>query len=115
MAFKLKADPTFVALVGIPVAGGTSVLVPFIFKHRTWPQIVDFENSIKGRSDLDVVMDMVEGWVSDAEEAKRLKAEPMEEAFTKENLEILIQNRVGLPPAIFDVYKTELLKAREKN
>lgn len=115
MAFKLKANPTFVAVVGIPVAGGASVPVAWIFKHRTWPQIVDFEASIKGRSDLDVVLDMVDGWVSDEEEAKRLKAEPMEEEFTKENLEILIQNRVGLPPAIFEVYKTELLKAKEKN
>ena len=112
--FKLKADPTFIGVVGIPVAGGASVPVPFIFKHRTWPQIIEFEASIKGRSDLDVVLDMIEGWVSDVAEAKALKAEPMEEEFTKANLEILIQNRVGLPPAMFVVYKTQLLKAREK-
>ena len=106
--FKLLADPTFEAPVAIPVAGGKSVEVPFTFKHRTKTQYAEWLDSLgkrKGKGaagDLDTFLDMVVGWKIDEE-------------FNRENAAILLEQRMGVAQATFDVYLTELTKAREKN
>lgn len=41
--FKIKADPTFKAKVGIPLPGGTTADVEFEFRHRTidgWKEFI---------------------------------------------------------------------------
>ncbi|MDN8612799.1 phage tail assembly chaperone [Variovorax ginsengisoli] len=108
--FKLKADPTFSAKVAIPVAGGASVEVPFTFKHRTKKQFADWLESLEERRkaragenlDLEIVLEVIAGWGID-------------ETFSNENVEILLEERIGAAVAIRDKYIDELTKQREKN
>jgi hypothetical protein len=113
--FKLKADPTFVAKVELPVSGRKSVKVALIFKHRTKDELNEWLKGSKTRSDEDTFMEMVAGWVSDEAEAKSHEAEPFAEEFSLENVKVLLQHRIGVALASYQVYIDELTRHREKN
>lgn len=99
---KLVANPTFKAKVGIPVAGGATVDVEMTFKHRTKSALDQFIRSRDGVSDSDALMEMVEGW-------------ELEDAFNKENVELLLENYIGTALATYRVYIDELVKAKLGN
>lgn len=99
---QLKAAPTFTAKVGIPVAGGASVPVAFTFKHRTRTQLVEFMNSRADQSDTDSFMEMVTAW-------------DLEEPFSREAANELLENYGGAAVAVYTAYREELLRAKEKN
>lgn len=99
---KLVANPTFLGKVGIPVAGADPALVEFTFKHRTKTALDEFIKSRADQSDADSVMDMVDGW-------------DLEDVFCKESVELLIENYIGAPLAIFDGYLDHLVRAKTKN
>jgi hypothetical protein len=99
---SLNAKPVFQAKVGIPVAGGDAVEVLFNFKHRTKTQLEEFIKSRAKQSDTDSFMEMVEGW-------------ELEDEFTKENVEKLLENYIGAALETFRVYVDELVQARLKN
>lgn len=121
--FKLLANPTFPAKVGIPVAGGPSVNVVFTFKHRTKTQYADWLETLNARKgkgvegDLDTFLEMVEGWIETDAEAKKFAqdAEGMSETFSRENAGVLLEQRMSVAQSAFDTYLAELTKAREKN
>lgn len=98
----LQAAPTFRAKVGIPVAGGSPVPVEFVFKHRTKSELEKFMASRAGASDVDSVMDMIEGW-------------DLAEAFDREGVELLLENYGGAALALYVAYVDELLQAKRKN
>ena len=98
----LKADPTFQSKVSIPVAGGDPVEVVFTFKHRTKSGLDEFIKSRAGVSDVDSFMDMVEGW-------------ELDDKFTKENVELLLENRIGTALATYRKYVDELVQAKLGN
>lgn len=98
----LKADPTFPGKVGVPVAGGESVDVIFTFKHRTKKQLDEFIKTRKEKSDVETFMAMVVGW-------------ELEDAFTKKNIEELLENHIGTALAAYEVYIFELVKNKAKN
>lgn len=98
----LKANPTFRAKVGIPVAGGAPISVDFTFKHRTKSELDKFMKSRGDVSDVDTVMDMVEGW-------------ELEEKFDREGVELLLENYAGAALALYLAYIEELLQAKRKN
>jgi hypothetical protein len=106
--FKLKADPTFTAKVAFPVSGGASVDVELTFKHRTKAELNKWLEEGKRkedgtvRSDEQTFLEMVEGWKID-------------EPYTKENVEILLQHHMGVALATYQVYLDELTRHREKN
>lgn len=100
--FKLKAEPTFSAKVAFPVAGGKSVDVDLTFRHRTKSELDKWLGSRKGADDVSSFMDMVQGW-------------GLDEEFSKENVEILLEHHIGVPRAVFQVYIDELTGQREKN
>jgi hypothetical protein len=100
--FALKADPTFVAPVAFPVAGGDSVDVKITFKHRTKTALEDFIENRAGKEDADMFMDMVAGWDLDDE-------------FSRANVETLLENRMGVAVAVYRAYIDELVKHRAKN
>jgi hypothetical protein len=100
--FALKADPTFVAAVAFPVAGGDSVDVKITFKHRTKTALEDFIEKRDGRNDADMFMDMCAGWDLDDE-------------FSRANVETLLENRMGVAVAVYRAYIDELVKHRAKN
>lgn len=99
---SLKANPTFPAVVEIPVAGGESVKVKFTFKHKTKTDLDAFITSRPGTSDTDSLMDMAEGW-------------DLEDAFTRENADLLLENYIGAAVATYRAYVDELVKAKAKN
>jgi len=100
--FSLKAQPTFTAKVGFPQAGGEPVDVLLTFKHRTKSALDDFLKSRDGRSDVDAFMEMVVGW-------------ELTDEFTKENIELLLENHIGVALATYKTYIDELLQHRAKN
>lgn len=100
--FSLTASPTFKAKVAIPVPGGDSASVEFVFKGRTREAFKDFIDSIKDREDVDVILDIATGW-------------DLDDAFEKENIEKLTQNYLGAARAIIEKYLSELTQARLGN
>lgn len=98
----LKANPTFQALVGIPVAGGTSVDVLFTFKHRTKTELVEFVSTRQDHSDEETFLGMVTAW-------------DLQEPFTPANVALLLENYIGAALAVYEAYKTELVKAKAGN
>jgi hypothetical protein len=100
--FKLKADPTFEAKVAFPVHGGASVDVKLTFKHRTKAELSKWLEGRAGRSDEETFLDMVEGW-------------NLDEPFSKENVQILLEHHIGVALAAYQVYIDELTRHREKN
>jgi hypothetical protein len=99
---KLVADPTFQAAVPIPIAGGKPVPVVFTFKHRTRAALDEWMKVMEGKSNLEYIMGMAEAW-------------ELEDAFTKENVELLLQNRLGAADAISFTYHNELYPAKLGN
>lgn len=99
---KLVANPTFKAKVLIPVAGGAPVSMEFTFKHRTKSQLDEFGKSLAGQSDGDAFMEMLEGW-------------DFEEEFSRASVDLLLENYMGAPLAVYETYKNELVQAKTKN
>lgn len=99
---KLNPDPTFTAPVSIPVHGKSPVAVKFTFKHRTKDAAQAWLDTVKDKGDAEVVMECATGW-------------ELDDAFTQENIELLLQNYVGAGGAIVSTYLDELLAARAKN
>jgi hypothetical protein len=100
--FSLNANPTFKAKVEIPVPGDKSATVEFLFKGRSRDAFKAFIDSLKDREDVDVLMDIASGW-------------DLEDAFDKENVELLTQNYLGAARAIIEKYLAELTAARLGN
>jgi hypothetical protein len=99
---KLKADPTFKAKVAIAVAGGADAEVEFTFKHRTREELLKFMQECEGRLYEDTIMDCAVGW-------------ELEDAFTRDNVSVLLQNYMTAGKSVQDAYLDELTKARAKN
>lgn len=100
--FTLTAKPTFNAKVGFPQAGGEPVDVLLTFKHRTKTELDEFLKSRDGRSDVDAFMEMVVGW-------------ELTDEFSKANVELLLENHIGVALSTYKTYIDELLQHRAKN
>ncbi len=105
MKFKLKANPTFKAEVGIPVAGETPQKIVIEFQHRTASQMQEFIESsdFEKMDNLDFIKQMAVGW------------EGVDAEFNEENIKLLIDEFPRAPSAIRDVYLFELIGAKIKN
>lgn len=99
---SIVAAPTFKAPVSIPVAGGAPVDVEFTFKHRTKDQLKEFGESLVGKADTELLLDMVAGWDF---------AEPL----SPESAETMLQNYAGAALPIYKKYIEELSQAKAKN
>jgi hypothetical protein len=100
--FSLTANPTFKALVDVPVPGGKSAAVEFTFKSRTRDEFRLFIDGLGDRLDVDVIMDMASGW-------------ELEDPFDQANVELLTQNYLGAARAVIEKYLSELTAARLGN
>lgn len=101
--FKLAVAPTFKAKVAIPVPGGESPEVEFVFKHRTVAQLDEWRKTLeKDRKNEEVVAEFLAGWGLDDE-------------FNDENIALLCQNYAGAAMALMLAYQQELMGARKKN
>lgn len=99
---SINAAPTFMAKVGIPVAGGEVLEVEFTFKHRTKAQLHEFSTSTASRTDAESFMDLVCGW-------------NFEEEFNAEAVETMLQNYLGAARETIKVYIDQLTAAKAKN
>lgn len=95
MLISLTAPPTFKAKVPIPIPGGEPVPVEFTFKHRTKDALSEFLKAAPDGKDADIVMSVVTGW-------------DLDDAFTRENVETLLDNFHGAARAIVEGYLEEL-------
>lgn len=96
---SIIATPTFQMPVPVPVPGAKAVEVPFTFKHRTKDELAAFAASRQDRTDTDTFMEMVVGW-------------GFEDEFNRENVDLLLQNRIGTALAVYQTYISELTKFR---
>jgi len=99
----LVAEPTFKAKVAIPVAGLSGpVEIIFEFKHRTKSDLAKWMEGAKDRLDIDSVMGTVVGWGFDDE-------------FSRDNVQLLLENHHGASRAIASKYLSELMALRLGN
>lgn len=99
--FSLQPKPTFKALVKIPRAGDVDGELTFTFKHRPLDDLAALEK-LDDKTAIDFILDITEGWA-------------LPEEFTRENLDVLMQNYPASMRAITETYYRELLGNREKN
>lgn len=100
--FSLVPSPTFKAMVAIQVPGGKAAEVEFVFKHRDRDNFKEFVDSLEGREDVDILLDIASGW-------------ELEDAFDEKNLQKLVDNYLGAGRAVLQAYISELTAARAKN
>lgn len=99
---KLAAEPTFKALVPIPVPGAGTTPVEFTFKHRTRQAIIEWLEKDKDDDDIKMVQAVATAWELDDE-------------FNPKNIKTLCENYAGAGFAIIQTYLDELRGARAKN
>ena len=99
---KLIANPTFKSNVGVPVAGGDPVMIEMEFKHRTKTALDEFIKARVDKTDAETFLEMVVGW-------------DLEDAFSKESVETLLENYAGTSLAAFRVYIDQLVQTKVKN
>lgn len=100
--FELIASPTFKAKVGFPKAGGETIDIELTFRHRTKKALDEFIKTRADKTDVESFLDMVSGWELDDE-------------FTPGNVELLLENFIGVALATFERYLEELTKHRRGN
>lgn len=101
---KLQPDPTFRAKVAIAVAGGDDMDVEFTFRHRDKEELLKFIEfaGAPDRKGEEVILECVVGWEFD-------------EAFTPDNVAVLVAKRLTAAKSVYEKYIDELTKARAKN
>lgn len=112
MASKLKLipNPTFKHIVAVPVAGGESESVEFVFKHKKQSEInaMFAPENIEGvgqdpiKADTEFLLEFVAAWNVDAE-------------FNQDNVALFLENYSGVVHLIFREYANEINKARWGN
>lgn len=104
MTFKIKANPTFPAIVKIRAAGGEVLDLPVVFRHKRRDDVQAFfrDAAEQGRPDVDCILDLVESWDADM-------------PLSRESVLELMQEHPAAPARIFDTYMAELLEARLGN
>ncbi len=103
MSFRLQPAPTFWATVPIRLPGGELADLQLEFRHRSRTQMAALFDSVAGRSDEDVVADIVAGW------------REVDEAFTPDAVRRLVDNYPGVAGQIVEAYVRELVQARRGN
>jgi hypothetical protein len=102
----LALEPTFEALVPIPVPGKEPVPVKFTFKHRDTDQLNALIKAMRDKpedfDDVTVAMSVAEGW-------------DLDDVFNRDNVERLLKKFHAAADAISKTYITELTQARIKN
>lgn len=98
----LAVAPTFKATVQIPVPGRKSVPVEFTYKGRSRDEFREYLDAIANAADVDALMETITGW-------------ELEDEFSRENVERLVQSHPASPLAIIEKYIAEVTGARRGN
>lgn len=99
--FSLQPKPTFKATVKIPRPGDADGELTFTFKHRKLDEVRELLKS-EAVPDVQFITEIADGWA-------------LPEEFSRENIDVLMQNYPAAMKAITATYYNELLGNREKN
>lgn len=102
---KRKINPTFPGKVKIPTFDGENSFeeITVTFKYRDRDALLEFQKSLSGRKDVDILMDVISDWSG------------VEDDFSKETLEEYLKLYHGMTAAIYSAYMDALTKERVKN
>ena len=103
MSFRLKANPTFWRTVNVRSLDGEEFPLQLELKHRRKSELREFVASLEGRTDEELVADLVVGW-------KDVDAE-----FSPEALTDLLEEYSGAAVAIWTEYQKAYAEAARKN
>lgn len=104
--FRLQPYPTFMAAVKIPLPGGDPIEIEIEFRHKTRDERVDFMKRAADatpENEVDLFMEMVAGWKG------------VDTEFSREAVELLMQNYEGAVPAILAEFNMAHIRGRRKN
>lgn len=105
--FALQPKPTFTKEVVLTVPGGGEGKFKGVFQHKTKTELQAFFANISDeknpRPDIESVMEILVGW------------EGVDQKFSKENVEILLENYFRAALAILNAYSFGYFEAKEKN
>jgi hypothetical protein len=106
MAFVLQPKPTFRQEVTIPTPTGEGKIT-FEFRHKGRKALKAFFESLgegeTARVDSDALLELVSDWAG------------VDEKFTPENLDTLLDNYPSAAKAIFEAYNKGLFEGKTKN
>ena len=104
MAFTLQPKPTFTGEVMIPTPNGEGK-VTFEFKHmgRKALKAESLGEGDTARPDSEALLDLVSGWSG------------VDEKFSPENLDVLLDNYPSAAKVIFEAYNKGLFEGKQKN
>ena len=104
MSFKLVPNPTFEAKVGFHTPGEQAQQkITFVFRYRDTEQLKEFQEEIKGKGNVEVVLLLAEGWKG------------IDLPFNEESLAELFRYHHSAPERIVQAYYAELIGARLGN
>jgi hypothetical protein len=107
--FKLTPNPTFKAPVPLSVPGMEKPLsVPMEFRHKTQAELTAWMAGAPGRSDPDVLGDILVGWEIAGDDGQPLP-------YSHTHLATLLENYPAAKGEIFNAYLGELTRAKAKN
>lgn len=98
----LEREPTFSSVVSIPVPGGNVGEVVFTFVGRDRDEFKVFVDNLPGKSDLDVIMEIAQGW-------------DLVDPFGVESVRRLTTKYIGAGKAVIDTYFDQITQARSGN
>lgn len=103
--FKLQPNPTFKAKVAISVAGQVApAQIEVEFKYLSRPQVRDYFESLGGgKTDAEALSEIIVGWSGP------------DQAFSREALEMLLDNYPASGSDLFETFRRELLESKRKN
>lgn len=105
MALKKTPNPTFPAIVEIPVPGEKPEKVEFTFKYKSKAEYKKFIESCEGREDPNNALELVAGW----------KLNDVYGEVSAESLAELFDAYPGAPGAVFTGYVKGLHQGRLGN
>lgn len=103
MSFKLKANPTFKRTIQIKDLDGNASELKLVMKHMRRSVLKEFSEALTGRSDDDIVADIVVGW------------EDVDTEFSQDALRELLQEYAGAAALIWIDYQAAYQDAARKN
>ena len=62
--FNIIPDPTFEAVVDVPVPGKGTLPITLVYKHKSRTELVEFFDrvSASGKTDAEIISEIVVGW-----------------------------------------------------
>jgi hypothetical protein len=108
--FTLDPNPTFTATVQVPQPGSDATQpLTLVFKHKGRKALDAWIKTSTGRSDLEFLAEVVQGW----QDVVAANGEPV--AYGPQAFESLLDEHRHAGKAIYDTYMRELLEERTKN